>query len=60
MIMEKEKAMEALKNSDEFYLLTYTKGMKQGNWNFKDYAKLMGCLTIASEWFKKECLKSFK
>ena len=57
---KKQEAIKALENCDEFYLLTYTKEVKAGYWNFQDYAKLVGCLESAREWFKKECLKMFK
>ena len=56
----KEEAIEALKNSEEFYLLTYdSEGIKAGHWNFGDYAKVIGCLEVAKDWFKKEVLKQF-
>lgn len=57
----KEEAVEALRNSSEFYLLVYDENeVKGGYWNFGDYAKLIGGLEVAREWFKKEMLKKFK
>lgn len=61
MIMkDKKEALEQLKNCDEFYLMTYTDGEKAGIWNFEDYAKLVGCLSVAVDWFKREMMKKFK
>ena len=61
MIKDKKKdALKALEQCDEFYLLTYKDGEKAGHWNFEDYAKVIGCLEVAKEWFKKQVMKCIK
>ena len=57
---DKKEALKALEECDEFYLLTYKDDVKSGMWNFEDYAKLVGCLSVAVDWFKKEMMKMFK
>ena len=60
MIKEKKDALRALEECDEFYLTVVTKGRKAGYWNFEDYTTLIGTLSVAVDWFKREVFKSFK
>ena len=61
MDKERREALKALESCEEFYLLVYNKDeVKAGYWNFGDYAKLIGGLEVAREWFKREMLKKFK
>lgn len=57
---DKKEALKALENCDEFYLTVVKDGKKSGYWNFEDYTTVIGTLSVAVDWFKKEVLKQFK